>query len=159
MSVRVVFPAVFVLLGIAPNVATANESMTGTWRITLPCDNATGMYMQRCSEGMRDSFTLKIFVKGSTLCALHAATAQMGNRVDEVEGPEPSITGQVVGPSAKANFSSSWGAKGTASLELKGETLEWKLRSQDGGRLWIPSTAALLRVPDSTWGNNLKFPH
>jgi hypothetical protein len=159
MSVRVIFLAVFVLLGSAPNVATANESMTGTWRIAWTCDTATGMYKQRCDEGMRDSFTLKIFVKGSKLCALHAATAQMGNRVDEAEGPKPSITGRVGGPNAKATFSSSLGAKGTASLELKGESLEWKLLSQDGGRHWFPSTATLLRVPDSKWGSNLKCPH
>jgi hypothetical protein len=156
MLVRVPYLAIVVLLAAAPNIAAAGESMTGTWRITWPCANATGVFEQRCSEGMRDSFTLRILVKGSTLCALHAATAQMGNRVDESEGPEPSITGQVVGTTAKATFSSSWEAKGTASLELKGESLEWKLLSQEGGRHWLPRTATLLRVPDSTWGNNLK---
>jgi hypothetical protein len=158
MLTRAAFITVATLLGAVPGIAAAHESMAGTWQITWPCDNATGAFKQRCSEGMRDTFTLRISLKGSTLCALHAVTAQMGNRVDVSEGPEPSITGQVVGTSAKITFSSSWEAKGTASLALKGESLEWKLISQNGGRHWLPSEAALVRVPDSTWGNNLKCP-
>ena len=156
MLTRFPFLAIVVLLVAVPNIAAARESMTGTWQTTWSCDNATGVFEQRCREGMRDSFTLRILVKGSTLCALHAATAQMGNRVDESEGPEPSITGRVVGTNAKITFSSSWEAKGTASLVLKGEILEWKLLSQEGSRHWLPSEAALMRVPDSTWGSNLK---
>ena len=156
MLVRVSYLAIVVLLAAAPNIAAAGESMTGTWRVIWPCANATGVFEQRCSEGTRDSFTLRILVKGSTLCALHAATAQMGNRVDESEGPEPSITGRVVGTNAKITFSSSWEAKGTASLVLKGDIPEWKLLSQEGSRHWLPSEAALMRVPDSTWGSNLK---
>lgn len=134
----------------------ARKSMAGTWQITWPCDKSTFLLEQRCSEGIRDSFTLTILVKDSTLCALHAAIAKMGDRVDKSTGPEPSITGQFVGTAAKINFTSAWEARGTASLVLEGKNLKWKLLSQDGGRHWLPSAATLMKVPSSTWGNNLK---
>lgn len=140
----------------AAHAEAARKSMAGTWQITWPCDNSTVLFEQRCSEGIRDSFTLTILVKDFTLCALHAATAKMGDRVDKSTGSEPSIIGKFVGAVARINFTSAWEAKGTASLVLEGKNLKWKLLSQDGGRHWLPSAATLMKVPNSTWGNNLK---
>lgn len=141
-------------------VLTRNEkSMAGTWELIWPCDHATaGSYAQRCDEGERDSFTLKIVVNAGKLCALHAATAYLGNKVDEDEGPPASITGHVNGANATVKFVSNWGGKGAATLTLKGNTLEWKIVSVDQGQNWLPDQAVLKRVPDTDWGRTLKCP-
>lgn len=81
------------------------------------------------------------------VCALHAVSANMGNRVDEVEDLQPSMTGTTDGNDATVHFRSTWGGTGTAVLHIEGKSLHWKATPENQEPSYIPDDAVLQRVP------------
>lgn len=121
--------------------------LAGIWKKEYACDQATGPFEERCRQGQRDKFQLSIIVHGDRICALHVVWANMGNRVDEVEDRQPSMTGKVNGNVATVGFRSTWDGTGTATMRVEGNTLHWKVTAKDEGESWIPDDAVLQRVP------------
>jgi uncharacterized protein len=121
--------------------------LAGIWKKEYACDRLSGMYAERCKQGERDMFKLAIVVKGDRVCILHVVWANMGNRIDEVEDDQPSMTGKVSGNMATIRFLSTWGGTGTATLRVDGNTLHWKVSAKDDGESWIPDEEVLPRVP------------
>ena len=121
--------------------------LVGIWKREYSCDQLSGMYAERCKQGERDKFQLSIVVHGDNVCALHVVWANSGNRVDEVEDLQPSMTGKTDGNTATIRFSSTWGGTGTATLRVQGGELHWKVSGKDEGETWIPDEAVLVRVP------------
>jgi hypothetical protein len=120
--------------------------------VTYPCTasefDKSSPYAQRCAEGVQDRFELTLWVDGRRLCGTHAATAHVGNRVDEDEDWTPSLLGTFDRNSALVKFQSHWGGSGHARLERKGGKLYWDVVDQDGGTSWMPDHAVLSRKPD-----------
>jgi uncharacterized protein len=121
--------------------------LVGIWKKEFSCAQLSGVYEQRCKQGERDKFQLSIVVESGHVCALHVVWANMGNRVDEVEDLQPSMTGKANGNTATVRFSSTWGGTGTATLRVQGNELHWKVSEKDEGESWIPDEAVLERVP------------
>ncbi|MFS2217973.1 lysozyme inhibitor LprI family protein [Telluria sp. Tellsp104] len=121
--------------------------LVGIWKKEYSCDQLSGIYAERCKQGQRDKFQLSIVVQGDNVCALHVVWANMGNRVDEIEDLQPSMTGKTNGNTATIRFSSTWGGTGTATLRVQGSELHWKVSGKDEGESWIPDEAVLVRVP------------
>jgi uncharacterized protein len=121
--------------------------LVGVWKKEYSCDQLSGIYAERCKQGKRDKFQLSIVVEGNNICALHVIWANMGNRVDEVEDLQPSMTGKTNGNTATVRFSSTWGGTGTATLRVQGSELHWKVSGKNEGESWIPDEAVLVRVP------------
>lgn len=126
----------------------------GVWEIVWSCAGSSGLYAERCADGVRDSFTLAFQTKGEVICGYHSATAQLGNRIDSsFDGEDPSIIGAIVGNSATVQFTSAWGAKGTALLLANGDELRWNILQQSEGERessWLPAKATLTRTRKST---------
>jgi uncharacterized protein len=125
------------------------SAIVGFWKKEFACDQATGRYKEMCKQGARDSFWLAIAVNGEQVCIIHRATGQMGNRVDEADDFDPSMTGKIDARGAKVQFRSSYGGMGTALLHADRNVLHWKVSAKDGGRSWIPDEEVLPRVPAS----------
>lgn len=121
--------------------------IVGIWKKEYSCAEATGAFEERCKQGERDVFMLAIRVNGDHVCGAHLATAQLGNRIDLVEGWQPSMTGKINGKAATVQFHSAWGGTGTALLRVEGNTLHWKVSVKDKGESWIPDGEELTRVP------------
>jgi uncharacterized protein len=121
--------------------------LAGIWIKESSCDQLSGLYEERCKQGERDKFQLSIVVDGAHVCALHVVWANTGNRVDEVENLQPSMTGKTDGNTATVRFSSTWGGTGTAILRAQGNSLHWKVSVKDKGESWIPDEAVLQRIP------------
>ena len=134
------------VLGLALRCATsAAGPLDGEWKFTWSCEGATGMYAESCARGDRDYFFLELWTKRNAVCGFHTATAQLGNRVDEGDQLDgnPTITGTVDGTSATVTFRSAWGATGTATLQVEGDKLQWKILTQSEGMSWVPKMATL----------------
>jgi hypothetical protein len=131
-------------------------TIAGDWEVTLPCSESDDVYGQRCKDGLRNSFALKLAVEGRQVCGLHASVARMGNRVDEAEGPKPSLEGQLSKAVTTIAFQSSFGGTGRARIALKDGLLEWEIVSQDAGEHWLPIRATLLPASSSQWGQGLQ---
>jgi uncharacterized protein len=133
----------------------ASDVIDGDWEIVYSCEGATGIYAERCSNGDRDHFELYLWSTGNHLCGVHAATAQLGNRVDEDEDTEnPSINGNINNNSATIEFHSSEGATGEATIKVIKNKLYWKVTKQDSDPKYhfswiIPKEAILLKQTDS----------
>lgn len=127
-------------------LASANL-LVGIWKKEFSCDQLSGIYEERCKQGERDKFQLSIVVEGKRVCALHVVWANMGNRVDEVEDLQPSMTGKTHGNTATVRFSSTWGGTGTATLRVQGNSLHWKVTGKNKGESGIPDEAVLQRIP------------
>jgi uncharacterized protein len=125
--------------------------LVGIWKKEGSCDQLSGIYEERCKQGERDKFELSIVVDGDHVCALHVVWANMGNRVDEVEDLQPSMTGKTDGITATVRFSSTWGGTGTATLLVQGNSLHWKVNAKDKGESWIPDEAVLQRMPAAAY--------
>jgi len=125
--------------------------LIGIWDKEFSCDQLSGIYEERCKQGERDKFQLSIVVEGNHVCALHVVWANMGNRVDEVEDLQPSMTGKTDGKTATVRFSSTWGGTGTATLRVQGNSLHWKVSGKDNGESWIPDEAVLQRIPAAAY--------
>jgi hypothetical protein len=97
---------------------------------------------------VQDRFELTLWIDGRRLCGTHAATAHVGNRVDEDEDWTPSLIGTFNHNSALVQFQSHWGGSGHARIERKGDKLYWDVVDQDGGTSWIPDHAVLAQKPD-----------
>lgn len=123
------------------------HQLVGFWEKTFTCDGLSGIYAERCKQGARDRFQLSIVVLGGRICALHAVSANMGNRVDEVEDRQPSMTGTTAGNDATVHFRSTWGGTGTAVLHIEGKALHWKATPGNQEPSYIPDDAVLQRVP------------
>jgi hypothetical protein len=124
------------------------RSFVGVWEVTYSCkSDATGVYAESCKDGAFDYFQLNLQADGDRLCGLHSATAHLGNRVDEDEGNEPSISGRISGNTASVTFQSSWGGTGQATLVRQGNMIRWKVTSHDDQQSWIPMDATLLYQP------------
>jgi uncharacterized protein len=121
--------------------------LVGIWKKEYACDRLSGIYAERCKQGERDMFKLAIVVNGDRVCILHVVWANMGNRIDEVEDDQASMTGKVSGKMATVRFLSTWGGTGTAILRADGNTLHWKVSAKDNGESWIPDEEVLVRVP------------
>jgi uncharacterized protein len=121
--------------------------IVGIWKKEYSCVEATGIFEERCKKGERDVFELAIQVNGAHVCIIHMATAGLGNRVDEVEDLQPSMTGKVNGNVATVRFRSAWGGTGTAMLRVEGNSLHWKVNAKNKGESWIPDEAVLPRIP------------
>lgn len=119
----------------------------GFWKKEFSCAGATEPFAERCKQGERDVFELAIQVNGDHVCILHMATAQLGNRVDEVEDLKPSMQGEANGKVATVRFRSAWGGTGAAALRVDGNALHWSVSAKDGGESWIPGEAVLQRIP------------
>lgn len=149
------FLACFLVLSASTSTALAADaqSFDGGWKVVYSCEGATRVYAERCKEGARDYFELSLQTVGDRICGLHSATAHMGNRVDEDEGNEPSISGKVSGNTASVTFHSNWGGAGQATLVREGNTIHWKIISHDDQQSWIPMEATLLYQPPEpkTW--------
>jgi len=127
--------------------SASNSPLVGIWKKEFSCDQVSGIYEERCKQGERDKFQLSIVVKGDHVCALHVVWANMGNRVDEIEDVQPSMTGKADSNTATVRFSSTWGGTGTATLRVEGGSLHWKVTGKDNGESWIPDEAVLQRIP------------
>ena len=132
--------------------AFASSKLAGDWEVVYDCSSATGLFAERCAQGERNSFALHLVVQGKKICGLHASVAQMGNRVDELNGVEPSIEGTVRTDGARVKFQSSFGGTGIATLKSSGKGLTWEILSQDEGTNWLPPKATLLPAKRSNWG-------
>lgn len=121
--------------------------LIGIWKKEYSCDQLRGIYAERCKQGERDKFQLSIVVEDDNICALHVVWARMGNRVDEVEDLQPSMTGKTNGNTATVRFNSTRGGTGIATLRVQGSELRWKVSGKDEGESWIPDEAVLVRVP------------
>lgn len=127
--------------------AASASPLAGFWKLTYSCAGATDLYAERCKQGDRDVYELSIMVQGSRVCILHAATAHLGNRVDEDEGLEPSMTGVMdAAGNATVHYRSAWEGTGTATLRVEGGALHWKVTSKVDGQSSIPDEAVLARV-------------
>lgn len=126
--------------------AASASRLVGIWKKEYACDRLSGIYEERCKQGERDMFKLAIVVNGDRVCILHVVWANMGNRIDEVEDDQPSMTGKVNGNVATVRFGSTWGGTGTAILRTDGNTLHWKVNAKDHGESWIPDEEVLPRV-------------
>ncbi|RZA16819.1 MAG: DUF1311 domain-containing protein, partial [Proteobacteria bacterium] len=84
--------------------SASNSPLVGIWEKAFYCEQLSGIYEERCKQGERDKFQLSIVVEGSHVCALHVVWANMGNRVDEMEGVQPSMTGKTDGDTATVSF-------------------------------------------------------
>jgi uncharacterized protein len=131
--------------------SASNSPLVGIWRKDFSCDRLSGIYEERCKQGERDKFQLSIVVEGRRVCALHVVWANMGNRVDEVEDVQPSMTGKADGNMATVRFSSKWGGTGTATLRVEDDSLHWKVTGKDKGESWIPDEAVLQRIPAAAY--------
>jgi uncharacterized protein len=127
--------------------SASTSPLVGIWEKEFSCDQLSGIYEERCKQGERDKFQLSIVVEGDHVCALHVVWASMGNRVDEVEDLQPSMTGKTDGNIATVRFSSTWGGTGTATLRVQGNSLHWRVSVKDKGESWIPDEAVLHRIP------------
>lgn len=125
--------------------------LVGIWKKEFSCDQLSGVYEERCKQGERDKFQLSIVVEGNRVCALHVVWANMGNRVDEVEDLQPSMTGTTNGNTATVRFGSAWGGTGTATLRVQGNSLHWKVTGKDKGESGIPDDAVLQRIPAAAY--------
>lgn len=128
-----------------------NSPFDGAWHITYPCKGSTGVYEKMCAEGSRDYFELYFWSQGASICGTHSATGHLGNRIDEVDGWTPSITGHIEGKAANIAFRSSWGASGHARISIKGNRLHWKMTDEipnpvSGNLSWMPRDAVLPKV-------------
>jgi hypothetical protein len=134
------------VLGLAIRCVTSSAApLDGEWKFTWSCEGATGMYAEECAQGARDYFLLELWTEKDAVCGFHTATAPLGNRVDEgdlLDG-NPTITGTVDGTSAKVTFRSAWGATGSATLQVEGDKLQWKILTQSEGMSWVPKMATL----------------
>jgi len=143
--------ALIALLALHVGFAAWSAPLDGDWNFVESCAGATGAYAQRCKAGERDSFYLHFWSDGNRVCGRHLATAQLGNRVDEAEASEPpSLRGTWVEHQATLVFRTSRGATGEASLEVRGDTLHWKIthRMDDASAwLFLPAEAVLARQP------------
>lgn len=131
--------------------SASNSPLVGIWKKEFSCDQLSGIYEERCKQGERDKFQLSIVVEGDHVCALHVVWANMGNRVDEIEDVQPSMTGKTDGNTAIVRFSSTWGGTGTATLRVEGDSLHWKVTGKDKGESWIPDEALLQRIPATAY--------
>lgn len=127
--------------------SASSSPLVGIWIKESSCDQLSGFYVERCKQGERDKFQLSIAVDGGHVCALHVVWANMGNRIDEVEDVQPSMTGKTDGKVATVRFRSTWGGTGTATLRAEGNSLHWKISAKDKGESWIPGEAVLHRIP------------
>ena len=134
-----------------------SSTIDGDWKLVWSCEGATGMYAERCKEGDRDYFELYLWSTGNRLCGVHAATAQLGNKVDEDENTDiPWLTGSFKGNSATVIFHSGEKATGKATIKVIKNKLYWKVTKQESDPndqfsfSWIiPKEAILLRQADS----------
>lgn len=115
----------------------SNDSLAGVWVQVYPC-------VKNCADSFRDQFELRIQQTGIRVCGQHLSTAQMGNRVDEIEGSGFSILGKVGGEGAEVYYSSSWGGKGRASMRIVDNILVWTVLSHEG-ESWMPQQGWLIR--------------
>lgn len=127
--------------------AASASPLVGFWKKEYACVGATEPSLSRCTPDQHDVFMLRIQAHGNLACVIHMATAQLGNRVDEGEGTDPTMTGTIAGDAATVHFTSGWGATGTATLRVQGNQLVWKITAQDAGQTWMPKAETLTRVP------------
>jgi uncharacterized protein len=125
--------------------------LVGIWKKEFSCDQLSGIYEERCKQGERDKFQLSIVVEGDHVCALHVVWTNMGNRIDEVEDLQPSMTGKTDGNTATVRFSSTWGGTGTATLRVQGNSLHWRVSVKDKKESWIPDEGVLQRIPAAAY--------
>ncbi len=137
----------FLLPLLLASLSAAASPLDGEWKVIRPCDGATGIYAERCSEGMRDYFWLDLWTNGDSVCGFHISTGHLGSRVDEGDllNGRPTITGLADGAVAKVHFRSAWGATGTATIRVEDQKLNWEVLDQTEGQSWIPRQAILLK--------------
>lgn len=122
------------------------STFDGEWEIIYPCTGATGPYIDRCEEGMRDVFNLRLTQQGQLVCGYHLVTGHLGNRVDEGDlgPPGPSINGTASGNVATLNYRSArTGEVGQATLTRKGNTVVWHALRPLNDDNWFPDDAVL----------------
>ncbi len=146
---KLTFALVLVLFSIARSASPA--TIDGLWQIEWRCNKeAVKLNPERCLD-RSDVFLLDLWSNGQHLCGYYMATAQLGNKVDESE-ETPSIKGRKYGTDAIVVFVNGDGVKGKASIKVLGNTLRWKIISQDKGSSLLPSEAVLQRQSgDSPW--------
>ena len=131
----------------APGTA-AESPMAGTWKVKFRCVKVGS---QNC---MPEWFSLRLFVNDGRLCGTHVSVTRGGNKVDEIGGEEPSLTGQVSGNKATVTFRSAFDGQGKAAITLSRGQLRWQILEQEGEH-WLPSDVTLRRVRSTSWGSQL----
>lgn len=131
------------------SATTTAAALDGHWEAKFPCtaEAARGLWAEKCAEAGGDYFELNLWSEGDRLCGTHAATAHLGNRVDEDETWTPSIAGRMKDATAVVRFHSHWGAWGHAEVRVRRGKLFWKVLDQDDGMSWMPDEAELKRTP------------
>jgi len=127
----------------------AESRMEGTWEIKWKCEKSVN------SDCMPDSFSIRLFIQGKKVCGTHSSIAHGGNKVDEIGGSEPTLSGQLVGATATLTFLSAFEGTGKATITMKGGRLHWHIAEEEG-ESWLPTNATLHRIPNTAWGSSLK---
>lgn len=114
------------------------------------CSNAKAVNVkpERCF-GRGDIFEFELWSDGQQLCGYYFATGNLGDQVDE-SGDTPPIVGRKQGGAATVAFVNGSGVKGVASIELIGNSLHWRILSQDSGSSLLPTDALLNRRQGSS---------
>ncbi len=130
------------------SVQEETKPFRGNWKIRWPCTGEeTGVYAQRCSEGIEDYFEIINLTQSSNkLCGFHIATAHKHNRIDEgdLSGSGPSIWGTLTGNYAEVQFRSRTGGIGNAVMRVEGKKLFWEVTKRAEGGEFIPLNAILI---------------
>jgi hypothetical protein len=137
----------FILFAVTWCSLAVGSSFEGEWVIVWPCAGSTGIYADRCAEGIRDLFVLDISVFEKKICGFHLASGQLGNKVDDgtmLDG-NPTITGSIQKDLAKVVYRSAWGATGTAAIRVRGKKLYWTVLTESNDESWFPSRAVLTK--------------
>jgi hypothetical protein len=128
------------------------QPFNGDWTVTFSCEGATGVYAERCKDGIRDSFVIAGLTQvEDRICGHHMASIQLGNKVDENGSVEmPSVEGVIDGGVAHVVFRTAADQEGKALMEIKEGMLYWKI-IQGPEMSILPKVAILTRVKDSNY--------
>jgi hypothetical protein len=125
----------------------------GLWEVKNPwCPTKPSEAAKQCNRKHNDAFSIRLKVNGTKLCGTHTSLARNGGKIDAFGGDEITIVGLINKGKASVRFVSSFGAKGTATIEQKDGLLYWQINSQEAGESWIPDSAILKRNRHDRWG-------
>jgi hypothetical protein len=131
-----------------PFAHAASSPLAGTWKATIQCSKKAD------SSCQPEFFAIRLFVRGGEVCGKHSSVAMQGNKVDEMDDSEPSLTGTMDGSIAKISFNSAFGGSGWAQVSSTGKTLNWRITKDDGVH-YLPPKVTLQRVRSGQWGSKL----
>jgi hypothetical protein len=152
---RSVFFAAAILLLMSPCISTAQQydsPFEGDWKVEFSCgEGATGVYAERCKEGMKDIFVIFGLTQAKNqVCGNYVASIQLGNKVDEASDPQsPGMDSYIEGDTAYVIFGDAI-AGGRATIQIKEGKLYWKVTHR-WDRHILPNEAILTRDTTSRY--------